>query len=64
VLVGVSRKGFLGRLTGETVDQRIEAGLAAAAVAVFEGARIVRTHDVPATVRALRVADALRRARA
>jgi dihydropteroate synthase len=64
VLVGVSRKGFLGRLTGEPVDQRVEAGLAAAAVAVFEGARIVRTHDVAATVRALRVAEALRRARA
>jgi len=64
VLVGVSRKGFLGRLTGEPVDRRVEAGLAAAAVAVFEGARIVRTHDVAATVRALRVAEALRRARA
>jgi len=63
VLVGVSRKSFLGRILDLPVDQRLEGGLAATAVAVFLGARVVRTHDVAATVRAVRVADALRAAR-
>ncbi|MEK7330773.1 MAG: dihydropteroate synthase [Candidatus Eisenbacteria bacterium] len=64
VLVGVSRKSFIGHLLDLPVDQRLEGSLAAAAVAVFLGARIVRTHDVAATVRAVRVAEALRAARA
>ncbi len=60
VLVGVSRKGFLGRLTGGAPpDDRLEAGLAAAAIAVFRGAAMIRTHDVAATVRAVRVAEAI-----
>jgi len=63
VLVGVSRKSFIGRTLDLPPDQRLEGGLAAAAVAVYLGARIVRTHDVAATVRAVRVADALRGAR-
>jgi dihydropteroate synthase len=63
VLVGVSRKSFLGRTLDLPVDERLEGGLAAGAVAVFLGARIVRTHDVAATVRAVRVADELRAAR-
>lgn len=63
LLVGVSRKRFLGTLTGREVADRLEAGIAAAAVAVYEGAAVVRTHDVAATVPALRVAEALRTAR-
>jgi len=64
VLVGVSRKSFLGRLLDEApVHERLEGGLAAAAIAVFEGATIVRTHDVAATVRAVRTAQAIRRRR-
>jgi len=63
VLVGVSRKRFLGALTGRDTPDRLEAGLAAAAVAVYAGAGIVRTHDVAPTVPALRVAEALRAAR-
>ncbi len=64
LLVGASRKSFLGRLTGESdPGRRLEAGLAAAAIAAFEGARILRVHDVAATVRAVRVADAARAAR-
>ena len=64
VLVGVSRKSFIGQILDLPVDQRLEGSLAAAAIAVFQGARIVRVHDVAATVRAMRVADALRAARA
>ena len=63
LLVGVSRKSFLGKALDLPVDQRLEAGLAASAVAVFLGACIVRTHDVAATARAVRIADALREAR-
>jgi len=63
VVVGVSRKSFLGRLLDREVDERLEGALAATAIAVFQGAAIVRTHDVTATARAVRVADALRAAR-
>jgi len=63
VLVGVSRKSFIGQILDLPVDQRLEGSLAAAAVAVFLGAHIVRAHDVSATVRAVRVAEALRGAR-
>jgi dihydropteroate synthase len=59
VLVGVSRKSLFGQLLGLPVDQRVEAGLAAAVAAVMRGARLVRTHDVRATVRALRVVEAV-----
>jgi dihydropteroate synthase len=64
VLIGVSRKSFIGQILDLPVDQRLEGSLAAAAIAVFQGARIVRAHDVAATVRAVRIADALRAARA
>jgi len=59
VLVGASRKSFFGKLFGLELDQRMEAGLAAAVACVLRGARIVRTHEVRATARALRVAEAL-----
>lgn len=60
VLVGVSRKGFLGALAGiAQPDQRLHPGLAAAAIAVANGADVIRTHDVRPTVEALKVADAL-----
>ncbi len=64
IVVGVSRKSFLGHWHDLPVDQRLEAGLAASAVAVFQGASILRTHDVAATRRAAAVALALRAARA
>jgi dihydropteroate synthase len=63
VLTGVSRKSFIGRLLDRPVDQRLEGSLAATAVAVLLGARIVRTHDVATTLPAVRIADALRSAR-
>jgi dihydropteroate synthase len=63
VAVGLSRKGFIGRTLDLPIDERLEGGLAAAAIAVFQGARIVRTHDVRATVRAVRMAERLRKSR-
>lgn len=55
LLVGWSRKRTLGQLTGRPVDQRQAASVAAALAAVTLGARIVRVHDVAATVDALKV---------
>ena len=63
VLVGPSRKSFLGALPGqETTSRRLEGTLAAAVVAVLKGARVVRVHDVLACRRALQLADAIRNA--
>ena len=59
LLVGLSRKRTLGNLTGKVADQRVFAGVAAAVIAVRGGANIVRTHDVAATVDALKIADAV-----
>ena len=63
LLVGVSRKAFLGAVLDLPVDERLEGSLAAAVAAVLHGAHVVRVHDVRATVRAVRVADAVRAAR-
>lgn len=60
LLVGVSRKAFIGELTGLPVGERLEGSLAAMTAAILNGAHIVRVHDVGAAVRAARVADALR----
>lgn len=59
VVIGVSRKAFIGKLTGMKADERLEGSIAAAVLAVREGADIVRVHDVPETVKALKVADAI-----
>jgi len=56
IAIGVSRKAFVGKLTGLSPDDRVEGSLAAAILAVREGANIVRVHDVRQTVRALAVA--------
>lgn len=55
VLAGLSRKSMIGLLTGRPVEQRLAGSLAAALVAVKRGARILRVHDVAATVDALKV---------
>jgi dihydropteroate synthase len=60
LLVGVSRKGFIGRILNLDPTERLEGSLAAAAAAVLAGANIVRVHDVRETLRAVRVADAIR----
>ena len=55
LLVGWSRKGTLGLITGRPVQERLAASVAAALAAVARGAAIVRVHDVAATVDALKV---------
>ncbi len=59
LLVGASRKGFIGRITGEPPAQRLGGSLAAAAVAVLNGANIIRVHDVRETVGLLRTLSAV-----
>lgn len=59
LLVGLSRKSMLGKITGQEVDNRLSASLAAALVAVQRGARIVRVHDVRATCDALKIWNAV-----
>lgn len=56
LVVGTSRKSFIGKITGQPVDERVEASVATAVLAVREGADMVRVHDVEKTVKALMVA--------
>lgn len=63
ILVGVSRKSFIGKLTGRTdPSDRLAGSLGAAAIAVYRGAAIIRTHDVQATRDVVRIAEAIRSA--
>jgi dihydropteroate synthase len=62
LLLGWSRKGTLGKLTGRPMEDRVVASVAAALAAVRQGASIVRVHDVAQTVDALKVWRALTRA--
>jgi dihydropteroate synthase len=59
VLVGLSRKSFIGRILGRAVDERLYGGLGLAAMAVTFGARIIRTHDVVQTGDAIRMVSAV-----
>ncbi|MDR0779461.1 MAG: dihydropteroate synthase [Pseudomonadales bacterium] len=59
VLAGLSRKRMLGDITGHKEKARLFAGLAAAVIAVNQGAWIIRTHDVAATVDAVKVCRAV-----
>ncbi len=60
ILVGASRKAFIGNILNVPVGDRIEGSIATAVVAASNGAHIVRVHDVKETKRALLVADAIR----
>jgi len=60
VLAGLSRKSILGTITGQDVNHRVSASVAAALLAVQRGARIVRVHDVGATVDALKIWNAVK----
>ena len=59
LMVGLSRKSMLGKITGREAGDRVHASVAAALLAVAKGARIVRVHDVRATRDALAVYNAL-----
>jgi dihydropteroate synthase len=60
ILVGPSRKSFIGMITGLSVKERLDGTLAAIIVAVMNGANMVRVHDVNECKRAVQVADAIR----
>ena len=60
VAVGLSRKSMVGKLSGRPEGERLQGSLVLAVLAVLEGARIVRAHDVAATVEALKIVSAVR----
>jgi dihydropteroate synthase len=64
VLVGPSRKSFIGKVLGTDVDQRVEGTAGAVAWMAGQGAHIVRVHDVREMVRVVRVVDAIRQGEA
>jgi dihydropteroate synthase len=59
LLLGVSRKSFIGKLLGVEVNERLPASLACATLAVESGVQIIRTHDVAETVQAVRLTESL-----
>jgi len=59
ILLGVSRKSFIGALSGAGVDERLPGSLAATCLAVESGVQIIRTHDVAETVQAVRMTEAI-----
>jgi len=61
ILVGASRKSFIGKALDRPVDERLAGSLAAQALAIAGGADIIRVHDVQAAVRAARLCDAVLR---
>jgi len=61
VLLGPSRKSFIGKILGNLpVTERIEGTAAAVAIGIFNGANIIRVHDIKAMVRVARIADAIK----
>jgi len=64
MLVGASRKSFVGKITGGVLPiERINGSLASAAIAVWNGANIVRVHDVKATIETLKTVQAIKNER-
>jgi dihydropteroate synthase len=62
VLAGISRKSMIGKITGKDTNERVAPSIAAAIMAADQGANIVRVHDVPETVDALKLWAAVREA--
>lgn len=60
ILIGLSRKGMLGEITGKHTSERLAAGLSAAVIGLMQGVSIVRTHDVVETLDALKVYQAVK----
>ncbi len=64
VLIGPSRKAFIGKILGDVPpDERLEGTAAAVAISIMNGANIVRVHDVKEMARVAKVADAIKRKR-
>jgi dihydropteroate synthase len=59
LLIGISRKSFIGQLLGAGVNERLPASLACTCLAVAAGVHIIRAHDVAETVQAVRMAEAV-----
>ena len=62
ILLGTSRKGFIGNILNLPVDQRVEGTAATVVIGIANGADIVRVHDIKEIARAAKVADAVCRA--
>lgn len=60
ILVGTSRKSFIGTITGQEVDKRLEGTIASNVIAIMNGANIIRVHDVKELKAAALVADAIK----
>jgi dihydropteroate synthase len=63
ILVGSSRKAFIGRILDKKVDERDTGTMATVAASVMNGAHIVRVHNVKQAVETVRVVDAIKRGR-
>ena len=60
--ISISRKSFIGKILGlQRPEERLVGSLAATAIAVFNGVHLVRTHDVSATVQAVRMAESIKK---
>jgi dihydropteroate synthase len=63
VCIGVSRKSFIGKILGiEKPEDRLIGSIAATSIAVLKGVNLVRTHDVPETIQAIRLSEAVKKA--
>lgn len=62
LLVGLSRKSMIGAVLGQELDQRLTGSVAAAVIAAWQGASILRVHDVLPTVEALKICHAAQNA--
>jgi len=59
LVIGTSRKSFIGRIDGSGVDERLGGSIATSVLAVAEGADVLRVHDVAETAQAMRVSEAV-----
>ena len=59
LLLGVSRKSFMEKVSGAKLNERLPASLACATLAIADGVQIIRTHDVAETVQAVRITEAI-----
>ena len=59
IVVGVSRKAFLGKILGRTIDERLMGTAGAVAIAIMKGARVVRVHDVAPIRDVVKIVEAI-----